>query len=377
MTSDLTIRDFLVAGRTAVRGALDKNADFRTGSDYDSLNGPTAIIWSRQSARDTDLFNSVNFNTAVGDDLTQLALRRFGKVRGVDSRGTGTVTLVRPSGGVSETLWTGSRFTIPGSSPKVYRTTADALVGTSDLQVTIPIEAVSVGPGSAINLTVPMAATVDNLFNDSTWYVRSLQCDDGTTFESAPDFRARIRQERYDARVGQTKAIITACNAAGAQNVVLFRSDYAGDSYDYGLNYCYVGDSGYNASQDLVRACALALEGVRVEGDCLQVLPMAPSVVNVTANVTLYDTPAVFDLTRLERLEYSSLLQYLNGLSGRFTYSLDGLIGAIAKPTPEVQRVSLVTPTSDASIVVGSDKNFPAVLNRYILGNVSLNYVGP
>jgi hypothetical protein len=375
MIPEPTIKELLEVAATSVRGNMDSTADFIRGSDYESLLGPSAVIWSREAARDTDLFNAVNFNTADGEDLTVMAKKRYGKDRILDTRGAGTVVVSRPAGGTSETFWKGSEFHVSGPQPKVYRATQNTVVSSSALLATVPIEAVEFGPGVAVDVTA--GVNIADRLTDSTWRVDRLSCGDGTLFEKAEAFRARIRQERRDARVGQTKAIIKACNAAGAASVALFRSDFAGDDYDHGLNVCYVGDLGNNGSPELVKACTLALEKVRVGGDHLQVLPMARTALNVTATVTLYDAPPLFDLKRLERIHVAALSQYLGGLSGRYDYSVVGLESAIARHTPEVQAVTLSTPSVDAAIVEGTNKNFPAVLYRYVLGQVSIRYVGP
>lgn len=376
MIPEPTIQDMIDAAAKAVRGMGDKNADFVRGSDYEALIGPSAIIWYREAQRDTDLFNAINFNTADGDDLTELALRRYGKVRVLDSRGTGTAVLARPASGVAETIWAGTRFMIPGPQARFYRTTRNVAVGVEDLTVRLPIEALEIGPGVAVNVG-DNGAVIADVLKDSTWRVFMMSCTDGTLFEKAEDFRARIRRERLEARVGQVKRIIQACADAGAPNVAIFRSDYAGDAYDAGLNYVYVGDPGNNGTPELVKACTLALQKVRVAGDSLQVLPMTRGTLDVSADIYLYDSPVLFDIPRLERLHGAAILQYLNGTSGRLTYSLDGLRGAIARNTPEVQRVVLATPSADQQIVSGPRKNFPAVLTRYVPGNIALRYHGP
>lgn len=376
MIPEPTIQELIDIAGKAVRGSADKNADYVRGSDYEALAGPSAVVWSRQAQRDTDLFNAVNFNTASGSDLTARALQRYGKVRVEDTRGTGKAMLQRPAGGTAETIWAGTRLMVPGSRAMLYRVTADKAVSALEVRAELDIEAVEIGPGYATDVGYGFAKLLD-MAVDSAWVVASLRCGDGTVFEKAEDFRARIRRERFAERVGQSKAIIATCKAAGAANVETFRSNYAGDDYDHGLNVVYVGDLGHTGSPELVKACSLALEACRVAGDHLQVLPMARVELDITATVTLYAAPALFDLSRLERIHYAGLVQYLNGTSGRFTYSLDGLRGAIVRNTQEVQRAVLATPVADDQVVVGADKNFPATLNRYIPGKIVLKYQGP
>lgn len=368
-----TIKELITIAGKAVRGGADKTADFITGSDYDALNGPNAIIWSRQGQRDTDLFNDVNFNTAEGAALTRMGEKRYGIKRILDTRGQGTVRLARDAAGIAETIWAGTRIYAPGPIAKFYRTKKDTAVLASATYVDLDIEAVELGTGSAIELGSKLAKLGDVL-KDPSWFVASLSCADGTTFERADEYRERIRLARRASRVGQTAKIIEVCKEAGAGSVALFRSDYAGEAYDHGLNVAYVGDLGNVGTPDLVKACTLALAKARVLGDHLQVLPMARATLDVDATVYLYASPALFDLTRLERIHHSVVRQYLNGTSGSFTYSLDGIRGAIAKHTPEVVRVDLAAPLADSLVVEGSRKNFPATLNRYVPGTITLRY---
>lgn len=376
MIPEPTIRELLDAAGTAVRGLADKNADFIRGSDYESLTGPSAILWSRQARRDSDLFADVNFATASDQALTDMAMLRYGKQRILDSRGAGIVRLKRAAGGDAETIWKGTRFFVPGPTARFYRATADTPVAAGAANIVVPIEAVDIGPGVAVSVGGNIARIGDQL-EDSTWLVVELVCADGQLFEKAEDFRERIRRELFEARVGQTAAIIKACKRVGAANVEVFRNNYAGSEYDHALNVVYVGDLGFSSPPDLVRACVLELQGFRALGDNLQVLPMARVELDIRATLHLYDHPALFDLERIERLHVASLHHYLNGSSGRFTYSLDGIRGAIARNTPEVQQVVLTTPTADDQIVVGAAKNFPATLNRYVPGSITLTYRGP
>ncbi len=369
-----TITDLIDVAAAGTRAFSDKSADFTRGSDYESLVGPCAMIWSREAYRDDDMFNAVNFHTADGQDLTDMVLARYGVARILDTRGTGQVILSRPSGGTPETIWKGTRILLTGGIAKSYRTTADVAVGSSALSAILPIESITMGPGSQANVA---GGKIGDTLVDPTWIVQSLRCTDGTTFEKAGDFRSRVRAERVEARVGQVKSITDACMAAGAAQVQLFRSDYAGEAYDAGLNVCYVGNRGYEGTTELVKACTLALRGFRVAGDHLQVLPMAKVEVTVEALVYLNGAPSLYDTARIERIQHASINQYMNGTSGKFTFSVDGIVAALARHTPETQRVTVITPTTNAVITSGTSKRFPDVLNRYVLTAVSLRYTGP
>src|SRR6185369_6581205 len=312
MIAEPSIQDMIDVASKSIRGEKEKNADFQRGSDYEALTGPCAIIWTREAARDTDLFNSVNFHSADGEDLTDMVFFRYAKERIMDTHGQGSVRLTRSTAGVAETIWSGTHFTVLGSQPRTYRVTEDTPVGSTVTAVEIPIEAVDVGSGVAIS-TVDVR--IDDELEDPNWRVSNLECRNGTVFEKSEAFRTRIRAEQVNERPGQSAFIIQTCKDAGAGQVILFRSDDAGDSYDYGLNVCYVGDLGFSGSDELVRDCAIALWGGRVLGDNLQVLPMARVELDIIADVHLRAAPAQFDLERFKRIQIASLQHYLNGKS--------------------------------------------------------------
>ncbi len=362
-----------IAGQ-AIRGGGDYAADLVRGSDYESIIGPTAVIYSRQGLRDIDLFNAGKFHTAVGDDLTRRVLEQFGVQRYLDTRGTGTAVLARPTAaGADGTIWAGTRILIYGSQPKYYRTVEDTPVLAGELVVSVAIEAVELGRGSLANETTNLR--VDDELWDNTWVPRSLVCADGTNFESATALIARVREGRKDSRVGHLKKMELVCKAAGADKVVIFRSDFGGADTDSGLNVCYVGDAGYTSSAALVKACTLALRSARVLGDHLQVLQMGRANLAVSADIYLRDQPQDLDTVKLDQIHRSAVTQYLGGREGGFTFSRSGMRGALIRHTPEVQGVTIVTPSADVGILTAGA--FPEVLYRYIVSDIALRYHGP
>lgn len=359
--------EFLKAAQDAIKGGADRNADFVRGSNYEALTGANALIWSQQVLRDVDMFRATRFNDSDGDDLTRLVKLRYGVDRVLDTRGVGEAILTRVSSGSSGTVWKGSRLSISG---RLYRATEDVPVESTDTTAKVHIEAVDYGPKSLVDTTT--GVTVEDPLWDASWTVASLRCSAGTTFEKAADLRERIRTSRRAARPGQEQGIIDACESAGAANVVLLRSDYGGDDVDYGLNVCYVGNLSYTGNATMVRDCKIALRSARVLGDHMQVRAMSRTLLDVRVTVTLRDNPAVFDTNRLETVHKQAIQQYLNGSSGSFTYTLNGIAGAIARNTPEVQDVTIATPLTDGTIL--TDNNFPVVLNRYVAGDIAITY---
>lgn len=371
MIPEISITQFLAAAKKA--GMVeDIAADYNRGSDYDALAGASAILWSRQSQRDSDLWKATRFNDAEGQSLTELGEGRYGIPRILDTRGKGTAVFTRPAGGL-DTIWSGTRIMVPGSVPRFYRVVSD--VATTSLEVPVDIEAVEYGVGTRIDVSTS-AKLIDPLA-DTGWSIKMISCDDGTVLEPASDYRTRIRTTRSSSRVGQEARIIEACQAAGAGQVALFRSDYAPTSTDNGLPYIYVGDLSYNGTAALVRACTLAIRSVRVMGDNVQVLRMARVSAPVTVNVYLRDAPTKMPVARLDALHRGAIMEYMNGGDGRFTYTKSGLESAIARVSIDVQDVEVLAPVSDTVIVNGG--NFPLVLTRYFTEDavIKINYYGP
>ncbi len=370
MEPEPKITELIDTAAKAVIGQGDKNADFTRGSDFESILGPTAVIWTREDRRDADLFNATKFHTAKGDDLTFLVKQRYGIDRYLDTNGTGRASLVRPTGGSSGTIWAGTRFTNYGGNPRSYRSTSDVLVTSGIVNVNVPIEALVPGPGVVVDTTEGIR--IDDSIFDPTFTISTLKCSDGSTYESAGSLIARVRKTRLDSRVGQVKAIEDACKAVGASNVQVFRSNYGGDVNDHGLNFVYVGDLGFQGSPDLLKACFLALRSVRVLGDHMQVLPMARVVLNPIIDVYLATAPAFNDIERLYNIHREAVIEYLGGTTGGLSFTKIGILSALARTTPEVQHVNIVNPSEDVTILV--DGHFPAVLNRYVVGTVAIRY---
>ncbi len=373
MEAEPTIIELIDAAGRAITGQGDKNADMVRGSDYESILGPSAVIWTREDRRDTDLFDATKFHTAQGKALTELVKDRYGIDRYLDTNGTGTVRMERPTAGSSGTVWAGTRITIFGGAAKTYRTTANVAVSSGSLSYVLPIEALVPGPGTKADETENLR--FDDSLWDPTWVPSHLVCDDGTTFESASSLIARVRKTRLDQRVGQVKSIQDVCKSVGAANVQVFRSNYGGGAYDGGLNVVYVSDLGWEGSPSLVRACFLALRAARVLGDHLQVLPMSRVTLNPVIDVYLATAPALNDIERLYQIHREAVIEYLGGVSGGFSFTKIGILSALARPTPEVQEAVVVTPASDVSVLTNG--NFPAVLNRFVVGTVAIRYHGP
>ncbi len=370
---DIKISDLIDVGTKAIAGQGDKSVDVTRGSDYVSLIGPPAIVWTREDRRDEDLFKATRFHTATGYDLTYLVKNRYGVDRILNTHGIGSASIARSVSGSAGTVWRGTRFAVWGSNPRYYRATEDVAIAAGAIAASIPIEAVETGTGVSADDSTNIG--IQDVLWDSTWSATHIFCNEGTIFEEASDLIARVRTERLNSRVGQLKSIEKACKDAGASKVLIFRSDYGGLATDAGLNMIYVGDEGYQGTPSLVKACFLAIRNCRVLGDHMQVLQLNRVVINPVIEVYLATAPALNDIERLQRIHRSAVVQYLGGTSGGFAFTKIGILSAIARYTPEVQKVNVTTPASDVSVLVNG--HFPPALNRYVVGNVSLRYFGP
>ncbi len=371
-----TIDDLTSAFHMSVRARRDKRADGRAGSVYDFIAGISAVLWSREAQRDRDLFRAIYFDDAQGDDLTARAQQLFGIARTIDTYGRGFATFARPTAIAGEgTIWTGTRLRVAGNlaGSVAYAVAADVPVQATELYAVVPIRATAVGPGVAIAST-SFGFLEDPLW-DPSWTVPSLTCADGTRFEPANEFRARVRTQRLAERVGYETRILQACEDAGAAEVALFRSDQA--ATDIGLNVCYVGDAGYSGSVDLVRAVTVALESVRVCGADMPVRPLVASSLSSAATIALWDDPSTFGLDQLTLTLRGVLLAEFAGSLAGYIYQRDALAGALARVSDAIQSVAFTSPSADITILVNGQ--FPPTLTRYSLAptNISFNFTGP
>lgn len=368
-----TIADSLRVGKRAIVATRDELADDRTGSIYDFFMGTAALAWAREALADRDKFRAIYFSTAQNDDLTDYAKKRFDIDRVLDTQGAGTALFVRASTAAGAgTIYKGTRVIVsdPRGGSTTYEVSANVSVGATDLTVPVPVNAADVGLGSAISDA--SGTVVDALFDVFT--AEHIYCQNGTVFEPAADFRARVVQALLDERPGYPTAIKNSLYAAGATQVVLFPSNYQG--VDSGINCAYVGDSGGSASGSLIIACRSAVESSRVLGADLQVFGMGVSALAVDLTVSLWDDPSKFDQLMLIRGVVAGVMQYFNDPRNAFAYKVDGIRGAAQRVSNAIQNVAVNAPVIDATF---SSTAWPAILTRYspTTNTVSVTLQGP
>lgn len=383
-TEKPTIAEFLSSYKDGGVGVRDQYIDVHEGSIFEIVGGTAAILWSKEVQRDEDIFADIFTDTADGDALTDRIRLIYGVDRYLDTSGTGTASISRPTvSGGGGTLWEGTRVAVYDRSglaePTILEVAADTFIDATATLATVPVRSVKTGNDAIVaTLNGTISPRFDDIVWDTTWRIDSLTCDVGTKFEPAAELRARARQTRLDQRLGFAPAILAACRRAGAGKVALFAADYAGTSFDSGMNYIYVADSGYRTTAKLLGDCMLELEKTRILGDNMQVRPMQSVALAVSATVYLIDTPTKFNrpalIQRLQKTIAASLDQ-------DFSYSLDGFRGGMFKSSTEVQDAEFAAPTVDGTILttVNGYPAMPGTLTRYTLRpeNIIIQLSGP
>jgi hypothetical protein len=366
-----TITDLLTAGHRAVTGQRDRYGDVHSGAIYDHIAGPTAILFAREADRDRDGFRSIYFDDADGDILTNLVQQRYGIARILDTFGQGKAYIRRATaaagGGI---IYRGTRLLLGGLPPFEFSVSADTLV--SGTTADLPIQSTTIGSGTGVRAFSGGMSFEDPIF-DASWTITGIDCQPGTDFEPADEFRARVRQLRIQQRNGYVPEMVTVCQAQGATYVFAFPSQYglAATDFvdDYGINALYVADANFQSSSALVLACMIALESVRVLGADLWIGGVVHTPVSVVATVTLVDDPGKLDQVSIQRSLTQALLAYFAPTQAGYLYKRTAMAGAMKAAHPAVQTVTFTSPSSDPTI---GPSAWPATLARYTLVSNSI-----
>lgn len=374
-----TVADFLDAGAAAVRVDDDPTTNTRTGSVVDLTVGPAAMAWAQQAARDRALFRNIYPDSASGDRLEEIVLRRYGVPRIQATRGQGKTILTRSSdAGGGGTLFAGTRIAVrrsTSSTPLFYALAADYVVPGGAGQFSIQVDIQATRPGSGVKIDGPIRAEFTDVLYDPLWTVANLWCADGTDEEPPEVYVARARAKKRDERPGYRKRIEDVCKAAGATQVVILDAGELGEAADFGVTHVYVGDAGFSSPAALVDACSDAVDAVHVEGCDVQVFGMEPTAVTLTLAVSLWKDPGEFDLTGLRTAISSAVLAMFNNRPRFWLFDHDSIAGEVTAAAGDgaVQAVGVETDP------VPPSPEFVAALPRYTLAPsaVSITFSGP
>lgn len=354
--------------------ARREDADTHDGAMYDHLAGVGAILWRRVAERDLEEFRSVYFGMARNNRLDTLIERRFSRSRVQLTRGQGTMVVIRASTAAGGgTFWRGTRIAIGDGSAsplRFYLVASDTYVQGTDTYAEIPVEAAKRGPDGAVSVgagDVRILRVEDPLW-DITWEVDSVEVAPGTAREKDHEYRSNALQERLDARVGYTKRITDAMQAAGAAQVVLFRSDYFGAAYDYGLNRVYVGDQSGETTEALLKACRLAMPTVGMAGANLQALPMSNTVLTVDLELTVDRTPT--NAARLASYAKAAIVEYFATRENPFVWRADAVTAAAMRAVQGTLDSTLTTSAPEPTL---TDLFNTPPLTRYRVESYSVN----
>lgn len=339
-----TIPEMLDAAAAGLWGRR-QTADSHRGSLYDVQAGVGAILWVREATRDRDSFRACYDDFAQGDVLEWRITSKGGPARIQATRGQGTALLTYAPGAPAApgAFLAGSRIGIGavGQLPRFYRIASDTPFAAGETGKTVPIEAQEIGPGVAIDtgkLNDPRLWWED-LMPDAGWRATSLVCADGTKRETDQEYRARWRQSKIDRRVGYRKAISDACVAAGAVFVVLLESDFASSSPDRGINRVWVANAAYQSPPELLRACRLAVDQVRVLGCDLTVWGIARTPASFALTAHLWDHPGNVDQAAVRTSAQYGVQHYFSSRDNGFAFKRDGLTADVLQACPEVQSL--------------------------------------
>jgi hypothetical protein len=316
--------DFLKAYRSEILALHNRDADVRSGSGYDIQNGVGAILWHRQAIRDRDAFRACYFDTCQGDDADALIVTRYTIPRILATQGTGTAALQRASAaGGSGTFYEGTRVSIQPTIPGpilTFEVAADTVVGALDTQARVPIRTLAAGLSQAVYATSSTnVLTLDDLTWDDSWRVTAIQCGPGTARENDDDYKARAKSQRQKQRRGYAQAIVDRLADVGASEVALFPSDWGG--VDYGVNHCFVADSGFVTTPELLTECRIAVDGVRVLGPDLLVFGMTNTELSLDVAINVWSPEQTRAADYLVELAKAAVIDFFRARQNAFYWT--------------------------------------------------------
>lgn len=365
-----TVRDFLQAFERGVRADRGAGWSTRRGGGLDMLGGSAALVWQQEALHVQRLFRGCTLASATGDALNTRGLAEFGEGPVQATRGQGEVLIARPTAGAGAgTIYAGTRIEVLGvnSVRGVYRVTEDTMVGAAVLAVAVPIEATRTGSGTGAKTSSGLRWGGDVVFDDTIELV-ALACDPGLDAETAERFVARVTERRLDRRPGYPTSVRQACLDAGATHVVILDANALGDDADFGVTHVHVADASYTTTDELRKACFLALEGVRVAGCDLQVLGMEQQAVSLDLTVTVAGSLADIAPVPFRAAILASVLSEFGARKEFWLWKNSAIGGAAMRTDPT--KIRAVDVTSSPSEPAGE---FVDTLPRYTLAGTSVS----
>lgn len=358
-------------------------ADAHLGAFYDYLGGVGAICFRRLAQRDQGESQGLYFETASEDQLDRYLSSRFPRYARIENTpGRGYVVLQRPTAAAGQgIIYEGARILVASTgedAQRTYMVSENWYVESTSLLERVPVRATVDGPAGAIDSheSTSRILRLEDALWDLSWTAMELICGKGTVRERNEEVIARLRESRRKGRPGFEDAIVARLMQAGAQKVVLIRSDYLGEDNDYGDNRAYVSDSNFETPAELLLACRLALDSIVVMGTGVQALPITNTVIGVKAVVEFWQAPESSDMSVAREAWRGAVLEYFEGRENPFLWSENAVRGAMLRAFGRgVHRITL-TPSLPAPTAASV---FSEALNRYRLdpSGLTIEMTGP
>jgi hypothetical protein len=157
--------------------------------------------------------------------------------------------------------------------------------------------------------------------------------------------------------------------------VALFASDWTGS--DYGINHCFVADSGFTTPADLLTDCRIAVDGVRVLGADLFVFGMQNVPLSLTITLSVWDVTKARAALYLSELAKSAVVDFFSAHSNAFYWTAAAIRGAVFKQIRgELQGVTVTPSLSEPNRSTMLDTD---LLSRYVVtpDTIFVSVVGP
>lgn len=353
---------------------VDLTANARRGAKLDVLGGSSSVLWVKQMDRDEYLFRlgDVLDENDRFDALVDYYYRPR-RTRRPERPGQGSLIMSRPSAGTDGYIYTGTRIIYTpgqGQESRVYSVSTDTPVSITDTTVNVPIESTLAGRSVPVE-ALESQLKVDDILFDPSFKAIYMTCDAGENEESRKDYLAFAKTDHLAQRNGYATKIRSICAEVGAFQIVLLRPDEFGDEYDDGICHLYVADANWSWTQDLVKACVLATDGVRIGGCDLSVGGIQTTPIQFSVNVTVRASMSPRERLSITPIISDAIIRNFQADEAFWRYDLGWLESVVVKTSPRIQEATVTTNQPAPT------PGFQQVLPRYVPTTIAVTIGNP